>query len=220
MTGLLLLLPLHAYMIYDKAFIRTANVHKGSVQGLLLSTSSWPCLPLIQHPLPYSPAMFSNYTMMKQVCPHWQQILLIAAQFLLPLKLRVWVWSTDEHYHSKVTSITSLCLCKVNCLRPSLTLSNTTDLVYTLVSSWLFQLPSLWFAARIISRAPSVHHISPVLQQHHWFQVKYCIDLKILLQIFKAISLSHSLITSTCVVTVAARRGRLRFVAAGPSHSV
>lgn len=179
---------IHLKTFKSQPFPFTTNVHKGSVQGPLLSTSSWSCLPLIQHPLPYYPAMFSKYTVIKQVSPHWHQILLIAAQFLLPLRLRVWVWSTTAHYHSNVTSIISLCLCNINRLCPFSTPSNTTSLVNTLVSTCLFQLPLFWSAAHIISRAPSIHHITPVLQQLHWVHVKYCIDLKTLFLIFKAIS--------------------------------
>ncbi|KAL1276385.1 hypothetical protein QQF64_036008 [Cirrhinus molitorella] len=42
-------------------------------------------------------------------------------------------------------------------------------------------------AARIITETPSLHHITPVLQQLHWLPVKLRIDFKILLYVFKAI---------------------------------
>ena len=42
-------------------------------------------------------------------------------------------------------------------------------------------------AARIITRTPSIHHITPVLQQLHWLPVKSRINYKILLLTFKAI---------------------------------
>ena len=42
-------------------------------------------------------------------------------------------------------------------------------------------------AARIITRTPSHHHITPILQQLHWLPVKHRIEFKILLYTFKAI---------------------------------
>ncbi len=42
-------------------------------------------------------------------------------------------------------------------------------------------------AARVLTRTPSIMHISPVLQRLHWLPVKYRIDFKILLLTFKAL---------------------------------
>ncbi|XP_033473239.1 glucose-6-phosphate exchanger SLC37A1 isoform X3 [Epinephelus lanceolatus] len=42
-------------------------------------------------------------------------------------------------------------------------------------------------AARIITRSPSMDHITPVLRHLHWLPVKYRIDFKILLLTFKAL---------------------------------
>lgn len=42
-------------------------------------------------------------------------------------------------------------------------------------------------AARLITRTPSTHHITPVLQQLHWLPVTQRINYKILLLTFKTI---------------------------------
>ena len=40
-------------------------------------------------------------------------------------------------------------------------------------------------AARLVSKTPKRHHITPVLKDLHWLKVKYRIDFKILLLVFK-----------------------------------
>ena len=42
-------------------------------------------------------------------------------------------------------------------------------------------------AARLISRTPKSHHITPVLQQLHWLPVKDRVSFKLLLLTFKAL---------------------------------
>ncbi|KAK0132534.1 hypothetical protein N1851_032613 [Merluccius polli] len=42
-------------------------------------------------------------------------------------------------------------------------------------------------AARIITKTPSINHITPILQQLHWLPIKHRIEFKILLFTFKAI---------------------------------
>ena len=110
-------------------------------------------------------------------------------------------------FQSHINNVTrSACfhLRNISCRRPSLSPSNAETLVQTLVASRLEYCNALLYgipakslhklqllqnsAARMITKTPSLSHLTPVLQQLHCFPIKYRIIYKILLLPFKAIT--------------------------------
>jgi len=63
-------------------------------------------------------------------------------------------------------------------------------------------------AARIITRTPSIYHITPILQQLHWLPIMiYRINYKIILLIFKVIhhNLAPSFLSDLLHISTSAR---------------
>ena len=92
---------------------------------------------------------------------------------------------------------------KIGRIRPYLSQEVCERLVHAFISSKLDSCNSILYglavtelnklqrvqnaAARLISRTPKSHHITPVLQQLHWLPVKDRISFKLLLLTFKAL---------------------------------
>ena len=92
---------------------------------------------------------------------------------------------------------------KIGRIRPYLSQEVCERLVHAFISSKLDSYNSILYglpvtelnklqrvqnaAARLISRTPKSHHITPILQQLHWLPVKDRISFKLLLLTFKAL---------------------------------
>ncbi len=107
---------------------------------------------------------------------------------------------------SHITSVTKVCFAQLRCIgqvRRCLNQDTTRSFVQGLVTSrldycnaFLYGLPANHLkrlqhvqnsAARIVSRTGRRDHITPVLISLHWLPVKFRIEYKILLYVFKAL---------------------------------
>lgn len=122
---------------------------------------------------------------------------LTVPSFFLPLILRVWVSSWAAHCLLKHTSAMSIDLCifsyailiifahRLHRTAMSFTSPSWFHLIMTIaVLSLFWSSKTFWSqmssmvqnsAVCIVTRTPSIDHITPVLQQRHWLPVKCCI---------------------------------------------
>lgn len=117
------------------------------------------------------------------------------------------LFDSSLKFNKQISSVVKSCFYQLRLLskvKPFLSRKNLETAVHAFISCWLYYCNSLYFgisqtsisrlqlvqnaATRLLEGKQKYDHITPILMSLHWLPVKYMINLKILLFVYKALS--------------------------------